>query len=57
MTTNTPEGWKLVPVEPTPEMIGKGIIAYDGKCESAYRAMLAAAPSPPPISGSADEQK
>lgn len=40
-----PEGWQLVPKEPTQEMIGAGILAYDGKCENSYRAMLAAAPA------------
>lgn len=39
-----PEGYVLVPVEPTDRMIGAGIIAYDGKCESSYKAMLAARP-------------
>ncbi|HEX5791547.1 MAG TPA: hypothetical protein VFY13_10345 [Luteolibacter sp.] len=39
-----PEGWKLVPVDPTDKMIGAGIEAYDGKCETSYRAMLAAVP-------------
>lgn len=43
-------GWKLVPVEPTPEMIGAGcpcgetVDHFD--IGRAYRAMLAAAPSP-----------
>lgn len=35
-----PEGWQLVPKEPTDRMISAGIIAYDGKCETSYRAML-----------------
>lgn len=39
-----PEGYVLVPVEPTDRMIGEGILAYDGKCESSYTAMLAARP-------------
>lgn len=38
------EGYVLVPVEPTDRMIGEGILAYDGKCESTYAAMIAARP-------------
>lgn len=53
-----PEGWKLVPVEPTPEMIGSGGLASfksdmatglnvrEGLI-SAYKAMLAASPTAP----------
>lgn len=41
-----PEGWRLVPVEPTPEMLGAGLRHVDGwaSMPAAYRAMLAAAP-------------
>lgn len=39
-----PDGYVLVPREPTVNMVCRGIIAYDGTCESSYRAMLAAAP-------------
>lgn len=39
-----PDGYVLVPVEPTGRMIDAGILAYDGKCESSYVAMLAARP-------------
>lgn len=47
-----PEGWQLVPVDPTPEMtsnaVAKAAIKY--RCQDVYRrvyrAMLAAAPSP-----------
>jgi len=50
-----PPGWKLVPVEPTPEMrvAGKNTIkgadtTFEGMlAELAYRSMLAAAPTPP----------
>ncbi|WP_072568846.1 hypothetical protein [Enterobacter sp. SA187] len=55
-----PEGWKLVPVEPTAEMISSGIAAHyersqiqihdrpaPGPMECAYVAMLAAAPQEP----------
>lgn len=43
-----PEGWKLVPVEPWPEMIEAGWIdKEDVNPEDIYRAMLAAAPLPP----------
>lgn len=49
-----PEGWKLVPVEPTEEMVDAGVDAEcPPGCEGAveevvftYRAMLAAAPQP-----------
>ncbi|WP_010246598.1 hypothetical protein [Pantoea agglomerans] len=41
-----PEGWKLVPVEPTEEMIAAGDQFMDGlsRLGNAYEAMLAAAP-------------
>jgi len=46
-----PKGWKLVPIEPTPDMIEAGRIArlnaaggYDGP--SGWEAMLNAAPEP-----------
>ena len=42
-----PEGWKLVPVEPTVEMRRAGTAANDGIVSDIYRAMLAAAPQPP----------
>ena len=45
-----PAGWKLVPVEPTPEMLGAGSYAVDLHSHSpigVYAAMLAAAPVPP----------
>ena len=53
-----PEGWKLVPVEPTRRMQGEGafhVIIGDGaatemdlkQAACVYRAMLSAAPSPP----------
>lgn len=48
------DGWKLVPIEPTPEMIkawhdtySKAVIKT-GRSNRAYAAMLAAAPSPAP---------
>jgi len=44
---NIPEGWKLVPVEPTEEMKGAGGEAYSFNVENIYAAMLAAAPVPP----------
>lgn len=34
----------VVPREATSEMIGAGIVAYDGKCEASYAAMLSASP-------------
>jgi hypothetical protein len=49
--SGVPAGWKLVPVEPTPEMLDAGInaapIALDDDLESAYLAMLSASPQPP----------
>lgn len=42
-----PDGWKLVPVEPTERMICAGIEAYHGKCEKSYAAMLNVAPAAP----------
>lgn len=48
---NLPEGWKLVPVQPTEEMIkagcGEGDDIYDSAFIRAYDAALAAAPTPP----------
>jgi hypothetical protein len=44
-----PEGWKLVPIEPTTEMINAGmrVGAYGGYSErDCYTTMLAAAPTP-----------
>jgi len=39
-------GWKLVPVEPTPEMLSEIWVHKNGSLSEAYRAMLAAAPQP-----------
>lgn len=46
-----PEGWQLVPVEPTPEMLdegathcGDGMLGSKEEADNVYRAMLAAAP-------------
>lgn len=46
LTEMVPEGWKLVPVEPTEEMIAAGDQFMDGlsRLGDAYEAMLAAAP-------------
>lgn len=51
-----PEGYKLVPVEPTGEMINAG---FDGfGMAGAYAQMLAAAPTPPqPIYDEAKERE
>ena len=38
-----PEGWKLVPVEPTPEMLAA--VSWPGCARTDYAHMLAAAPS------------
>lgn len=42
-----PEDWKLVPVEPTPEMIAAAVNAFPCSQVDAYRAMLTAAPAAP----------
>lgn len=49
---NIPEGWKLVPVEPTQAMVEAAFDAlpnspFEGRIRTHYRAMLAAAPTPP----------
>lgn len=50
-TARVPEGWKLVPVEPTERMQVRGYTAMAPETaehvdtEAVYRAMLAAAPS------------
>lgn len=47
-TPSTSAQWKLVPVEPTPEMIEAGEIGFNryGGFPGAYRSMLASAPAP-----------
>jgi hypothetical protein len=59
-----PEGWQLVPVEPTKEMIEAGDnsrlwVEEDGpdwrNTVSTYKAMLAAAPNHPPSEGEAHD--
>lgn len=44
-----PDGWRLVPVKPTPEMINAGVAARrsGGTSDEVYMAMLSAAPPPP----------
>ena len=47
---SVPEGWKLVPVEPTDEMCGAAYsdrMVWNGGPRAIYEAMLAAAPTPP----------
>ena len=52
---NVPEGWKMVPLEATPEMLEAGCTAIAGELPVgqkarraySYRRMLAAAPQPP----------
>lgn len=41
-----PEGWRLVPVEPTDEMLHASYREASVYSPSAYRAMIAAAPKP-----------
>ena len=46
-----PEGWKLVPIEPTFEMLDKGLdqsFGYVGVAREVWAAMLAAAPEAKP---------
>ena len=46
---SVPEGWKLVPVEPTPEMLTAGECESDSDratYETVYAAMIASAPTP-----------
>jgi hypothetical protein len=53
---SVPEGWKLVPIEPTLEMAHQGYYNHEPEkgddkidiCAHIYRAMIAAAPLPPP---------
>ena len=61
-----PEKWKLVPIEPTPEMLGAVVTSMDdfllGKdAEKQYRedwtAMLDAAPKPPNETMTAEEAR
>ena len=57
-----PEGWKLVPVEPTEAMLHAGNSAIenwgvDANGSSTYRAMLAAAPQPPVVEQPQVEQE
>ena len=42
---SVPEGWKIVPVEPTGEMVDAGLRSWGTSHK--FRAMLAAAPTPP----------
>lgn len=43
----TPQGWKLVPVKPTPEQIKSGNkVTWPMPCKQVYTTMLAAAPQP-----------
>ena len=50
---SVPDGWKLVPVEPTPEMMRSGMnvpINKAARHNAVYRSMLEAAPQPEPLS-------
>ncbi|MGF6211825.1 hypothetical protein [Comamonas sp. 4034] len=44
-----PDGWRLAPFKPTPEMINAGVAARrsGGTSDEVYMAMLSAAPPPP----------
>lgn len=50
LSPDVPEGWKLVPINPTEHMRQKGKTEFSEwglrQAEAAYRAMLAAAPEP-----------
>lgn len=41
-----PDGWALVPIEATPEMLNASWIHHSIHCPSAWRTMIAAAPKP-----------
>lgn len=43
---NPPDGFKLVPIEPTEEMLQAGFESHEGSTEGVYKAMLDAAPPP-----------
>ena len=60
---SVPEGWKLVPIEPTMEMLMADFemytvssgIRYAPNKRNLYRAMLASAPSPAQTKEQSDE--
>ena len=52
---SVPEGWKIVPVEPTGEMVDAGIRSL-GTADK-FRAMLAAAPTPPSTEDRKDAER
>lgn len=62
-TAGVPDGWRLVPVEPTKEMIEAAFMSEDVAFDSRsivitdYRAMLAAAPSPAPASDAPEDDQ
>lgn len=52
ITTSVPAGWKLVPVEPTRDMLTKwikAVVVSNTTAPDLYQAMLAAAPKPPVV--------
>ena len=51
---SVPEGWKIVPVEPTGEMVDAGLRSWGTSHK--FRAMLAAAPTPPVSEGREDAE-
>jgi len=59
------DDWKMVPVEPTPEMVAamakawQDAVAADDpdECIAEYRAAMEAAPAPPHMSMTADEAR
>lgn len=57
-----PEGWRLVPVEPTPEMMSAmidnvSLVNFERGARNGYRAMLAAALEPPVVGQPQVEQE
>lgn len=59
--SEVPEGWQLVPKEPTGEMVGAGLRHHEmarvySALPDAYRAMLTAAPSLPLQEGPGREE-
>lgn len=53
-----PDGWRLAPFKPTPEMINAGVAARrsGGTSDEVYMAMLSAAPPPPEREPLTEEQ-
>lgn len=44
MAAAVPDGWKVVPVEPTKEMVDAWISTYEGYIQDVWKAMLSVSP-------------